>query len=170
MIDEEKQIRNLYLNSGLYVKGNPTNLLWILYKDNTQNWGLELDNIFVSGDGSFVIGFNPHVDEIRNNVPNKEETGIFIYSRDFGSKSYRVSELTNRQDEFSKSLEGYFWAKNQPVIDIENRTFSIIKNNDSKLEFSISTGKLLSKEKSSVCSGFLSLIVITVWFFKTLIL
>ena len=165
-IDEEKQIRNLYPNSGLYLKDNPKNLLWILPKDNTQNWVLELDTIFVADDGSFVVGYNPQINEIKNNVLNKEETGVFIYSRDFGLKSYKVSALTDLQDKFSKWSEGAFWAKNEPIVIKENKIFVVTKQNESKIEFDISTGEILPKERYSSCLGFLLLLVLSVWFRK----
>lgn len=165
-INEEKQIRSLYSSSGLYLKENPKNPQWTISLNDTEKWLPVMDNIFVADDGAYVVGYNPHVAEIENGIPNKEEIGVFIYSPNFGLRSYKVSELTKQNDLFAKSLEGYFWANKEIILDNEHKTFILTKGNNDKLEFSISNGEILrnsSEEKHSTCFGFILLFVLTVW-------
>ncbi len=125
--------------------------------------GYKVNEIFIANDGTYLVGYNPHVDEVKNDIPNKEEVGIFIYSTSFGLKSYKVSELTNRQDVFAKSMHGYYWTNSDLKIDEQHKTFTLIKQNQKdKLEFNINTGEISSKSsegKPSSCLGFILLLV-----------
>lgn len=162
-LQEENEIRGTYPNSGLYKVGNPNDPLWSVSPENAENWITRMDEKYVANDGTYVIGYNPHVAELSNGVPDKEEVGIFIYSADFGLRSYKVSELTDDQDHFAKSMHGYFWANKNLNIDEQHRTFSIVKQNQKdKLEFSISSGESLSDltNKRSGCFGLILLVSI----------
>jgi hypothetical protein len=164
-LQEENEIRRIYPNSGLYKVGNLTNPLWSVSPENTENWITRMDEKYVANDGTYVIGYNPHVAELSNGVPNKEEAGVFIYSSSFGSKSYKVSELTDEQDVFANSMHGYFWANKNLNIDEQHKIFSLIKQNQKgKLEFSINSGESLSNlpKKQSSCFGLIILISIVI--------
>lgn len=165
ILQEEETIRRTYTNSGLYKVGNFTNPLWSISPENTENWITRLDEKYVANDGLYVIGYNPHVAELDNDIPNKEEVGLFIYSSNFGLKSYKVSELTDNQDVFAKSMHGYFWANKTLNIDELHKTFALVKQNQKdKLEFSISNGESLSNlpKKQSGCLGLIILISIVI--------
>lgn len=162
---EEERIRRTYTNSGLYKVENLANPFWSVSPENTENWITKIDEKYVANDGTYVIGYNPHVAEVKNGIPNKEEVGIFIYSSSFGLKSYKVSELTDDQDVFAKSMHGYFWANKNLNIDEQHKTFSLVKQNQKdRLEFSISSGESLSNlpEKQSGCFGLIVLISIVI--------
>lgn len=105
---------------------------------------MKVNEIFIANNGTFVIGYNPHVYEVKNDIPDKEEIGVFIYSTSFGLKSYKVSQLTNRQDVFAKSMHGCFWANKDINIDEQHKTVTLIKQNQAdKIEFSINSGEIL---------------------------
>lgn len=164
VLAEEIRIRNLYSSSGLFLKSNPKKVLWKIPSQEIKRWLDELDNVFIADDGSYVIGYNPEVTETESGLPNKIETGVFIYSSDFGYLLYKVSELTNQSDTFVKSSEGYYWAKKEPILDKQNKTFTLIKQDESKLKFSLIKGEILSdpsKEHSS-CLSLILLILIVV--------
>ena len=167
-LQEERGIRRTYQNSGLYKVENLENPLWLVSLQNTENWITKMDEKYIANDGTYVIGYNPHVAELKNDIPNKEEVGIFIYSSSFGLKSYKVSELTNNQDIFEKSLEGYFWANKNLKIDEQQKTFSLIKQNQKdKLEFSINSGEILfdsSQTNGMFCQGLVLFIVAPIFF------
>lgn len=165
-LQQEEETRRTYSNSGLYAVGNTANPLWLVSLKNTEEWTTKMDEKYIASDGSYVIGYNPHVAEVKNDVPNKEEVGVFIYSTGFGLKSYKVSELTNYQDVFAKSMHGYYWANKDLKIDEQHKTFTLIKQNQKdKLEFNINTGEILSnssEEKHSGCLSFIFLFVLAI--------
>jgi hypothetical protein len=166
ILKEEQEIRRTYQNSGLYSAENLANPLWAVSQQNTENWILKVNEIFIANDGTFVIGYNSHVDELKNDIPDKEEVGVFIYSTNFGLKSYKVSELTNHQDVFSKSMHGYYWTNRDITIDEQHKIFTLIKQNQKdKLEFNINTGEILSNSsegKPSTCLGFILFLMLVV--------
>ena len=161
-LNEEKQIRSLYLGSGLYLKENPKEPLWKVSTEDNEKWLTKFNTVSIADDGSYVIGFNYHVGLLANippdDKPDKEEIGLFIYSSNKNLRSYKVSELVKQKDLFAKSGEGFYWARKELIFDNEHKTFTLIKENDDKLEFNIFDGEVLSKAKKenhSACFGFI---------------
>ncbi|MGD9631470.1 MAG: hypothetical protein AB7V18_19705 [Pyrinomonadaceae bacterium] len=149
-IKSEVASREKYPVTGLYQAGKKEPIQRI------DDFPQELDKIYVSNNGSFIIGVNIQVlrPSINGNTSDEELRQTdqkAIYAVRFGPNPYvcskNLSELVKPGDDLMRTSEGFYWAQADFVVDLSSQSVTLEKLDTSKLTIDLTGCTLRADSK-----------------------
>lgn len=160
-IDQEREIRNKFPESGLYVSSDVPQLLWKIDLYDIDSWYLvanDGDHLVVVKDE--ILGIkeeksiegNPHVKEIVKSVPDMSQVVLSFYSLGSPIRSYKATELTE-ENGLSRTVSYDFRWNDTRVLNEEEMTVLITKKDGQSVLFDYRTGDLIAGELKNQPKG-----------------